>query len=384
METTDKIKKIPVEKLKAGMVLAENVYDENKNLVFPQNVPIASSLQINKLKNLKIEYVLVDVGKSNFNEVVNSIDDNNESNFYINEFLDCLNQINDLIHHLPRASEEKLRYLAGQFVEYIARYGESIIAITKRVKTYEDYFFSHSINVATIMTYISLNVLSCTKEHAVEVFIIGFLHDVGKLIVDENIIKKNKKLSDGEWENIKKHPQYGVRLVEAYYRFAPRVSKIILQHHERFDGSGYPSGLRRAEIDNEAYLLGMVDVYDAMTTDRAYKNRAAAKIAISEIYSWKDRLFPAPLVNKMLIGLGMYGIGSLVALTSGEIGVVTEVRGHKLNAPQVMIVFDKNRVLQKPGKIVELSDSHSEIRNEINNHEFEDLNILEYFREKFI
>jgi putative nucleotidyltransferase with HDIG domain len=115
-----------------------------------------------------------------------------------------------------------------------------------------------------------------------ELKIAGYLHDIGKIAIDENILNKTGQLSESERNQIEKHPEIGYRLLGATNEFI-NISECILAHHERWDGGGYPKGLKGEEICWKARVISIVDAYDAMTSDRPYRKALSKKQAIAEI-----------------------------------------------------------------------------------------------------
>ena len=126
----------------------------------------------------------------------------------------------------------------------------------------------------------------------------AYLHDVGKVKVSTDILLKPGALSAEEWEVIKKHPIYGREMVEN--TFMSEIGPIIEQHHERFDGSGYPYGLAAGEVHLESYIVAVADAYDAMTNDRPYHAAITRAQAIAEIVRGSDRFYPRNVVQAFL------------------------------------------------------------------------------------
>ncbi len=126
----------------------------------------------------------------------------------------------------------------------------------------------------------------------------AYLHDVGKVKVPTDILLKPGALDAGEWKIIKKHPVYGREMVEN--TFMSEIGPIIEQHHERFDGSGYPYGLAAAEVHTESYIVAVADAYDAMTNDRPYHAAITKAEAIAEIIRGSDRFYPREVVQAFL------------------------------------------------------------------------------------
>ncbi|MEA4805717.1 HD-GYP domain-containing protein, partial [Acetobacterium wieringae] len=127
----------------------------------------------------------------------------------------------------------------------------------------------------------------------------GLIHDIGKMGIDEKILNKTGALSDEEWQEIKRHPEIGYRILSSANEFS-EMANCILEHHERWDGHGYPKGLKGEEISLQGRIVAVADSFDAMTSDRAYRKALAYDEAITEIKRCAGTHFD-PLVAKMLV-----------------------------------------------------------------------------------
>ncbi len=127
----------------------------------------------------------------------------------------------------------------------------------------------------------------------------GILHDIGKIGVDDAILRKPGSLTPTEYEQIKQHPEFGARIV-APMRFASEIQPIILAHHERWDGGGYPRGLQGADIPIGARIISIVDAFDAMTTDRPYRQALSRQEALRRLQAGSGVQWDAHLVEIFL------------------------------------------------------------------------------------
>jgi diguanylate cyclase (GGDEF)-like protein/putative nucleotidyltransferase with HDIG domain len=155
---------------------------------------------------------------------------------------------------------------------------ETIIKTLHEKNTREE---QHSKRVALICKEMAKNLGLC-KEEIKEIENIGLLHDIGKIAIDEAILNKSDKLNDAEWEEIRKHPEIGYRILNAVNDMS-EMSEYVLSHHERWDGGGYPKGLKGEEIPLKARIIAIADTYDAMISDRAYRKALSEEVAVSEI-----------------------------------------------------------------------------------------------------
>lgn len=124
--------------------------------------------------------------------------------------------------------------------------------------------------------------LGLTDGEIEELKTVGLLHDIGKIAIEENILNKQEKLTDGEWEQIKRHPEIGYRILNTVNDMS-EMAKYVLAHHEKWDGSGYPKGLKEEEIPFQSRIIAIADAYDAMTSERSYRSALSEAIAIEEL-----------------------------------------------------------------------------------------------------
>jgi len=126
--------------------------------------------------------------------------------------------------------------------------------------------------------------------------IAGMMHDIGKIGIDESILNKPGRLTDTEWEEIKRHPEIGYRILNTVSEFSD-IATCVLEHHEHWDGKGYPRGLKGDQISLEARIVGFADAYDAMTTSRTYRSALDDKKALEEIQLCSGSQFDPAIVQ---------------------------------------------------------------------------------------
>ncbi len=183
----------------------------------------------------------------------------------------------------------------GLYTAAKAGYIESTNALLKAIDAKDYYTLRHSQNVATFAVVLAkaMNM----KEHDIQLIKnAALLHDIGKIGIDEKILTKKEPLTSGEYEILKRHPQIGVNIIKDISLLSMELP-IILHHHERYDGSGYPNGLRRSEIPIGAKILAISDAFDAMTTNREFKEKMTIHDSLQEIVSQKGRQFDPHLVD---------------------------------------------------------------------------------------
>ncbi len=193
------------------------------------------------------------------------------------------------------------------------------------VRALDDYTYGHSVNVCllSLITGLSMNM---TDEELLVLGLAALLHDIGKVKLPAQLVNKAGAFTPVEHTLMEQHPIYGFELIMADPLLNPIIAEIIYQHHERFNGSGYPRGLTEVEIHPCAYIIGIADVYDALTHDRAYRGRFLPHEAIEYLYGSGNHLFDYNVVKNFVQHLALYPIGTLVELNNGEQGTVIDVQ----------------------------------------------------------
>jgi HD-GYP domain-containing protein (c-di-GMP phosphodiesterase class II) len=208
-----------------------------------------------------------------------------------------------------------------------------------RIKNKDDYTFLHSVSVCTLLVAFC-RARGMDDDSIYQAGIGGLLHDTGKALVPDHILNKAGRLTDEEFAIVKKHPRDGYDILRKSPEIGPIPLDITLHHHERRDGSGYPDKRGEGEISELAQMAAIVDVYDAITSDRCYHKGMPAAEALRKIYEWSKFHFCPSLVQEFMRCVGIYPVGTLVLLESGRLGVVTEPHETSLLTPKVNVFFN--------------------------------------------
>jgi uncharacterized domain HDIG len=244
-------------------------------------------------------------------------------------------------------SEQKVEQLVHDIVYSIGRNPDALLSLTQ-IKSPEEYTRTHSINVCFLVT-IMAQALGYSEGPLFEAALGGLLHDIGKMRVSESILNKPGKYTDWEFNAMKKHPEHGFDIVKYKSKIPELAKAVIYQHHERFNGSGYPLGLKGEAIQEVALIGAVADVYDAITTNRAYRPAVLPNKAIAMLFEGRNRDFSKKIVERFTKQLGVYPVGSFIRLKSGEMGIAIRVDKNNLLAPTIYVLFDREKKrLAKP------------------------------------
>lgn len=211
------------------------------------------------------------------------------------------------------------------------------------LKTSDEYTFKHSVDVATMSMIIARN-LGMSDADVYNIGIAGLLHDMGKSKIPSEILNKPAKLTNEEFEVMKKHSELGYQILKEKKEFNIAISLAVLQHHEKMNGNGYPFGYQENKICPYAKILSVADVYDALVTERPYKKSFSQRTAVEMIMSMTAEL-DITAMRSFMESVILYPVDTTVQLSNGEDARVVENKPHSVLRPTAVglksgIVYD--------------------------------------------
>jgi putative nucleotidyltransferase with HDIG domain len=242
--------------------------------------------------------------------------------------------------------------LVNEISDSVQRNSGALVSLA-RLKTADNYTYMHSVAVCALMITLARQ-LQFSEEQARDAGLAGLIHDIGKMRIPLEVLNKNGKLTDAEFELMKTHPSKGYEILRASQTVSPEVMDVCLSHHEKLDGSGYPRQLKGDAISLFARMGAICDVYDAITSERPYKSGWDPAESLHRMSQWRGHL-DMYLFRAFVKGLGIYPVGSLVRLNSGRIGVVTEQNPKSLLTPRVKVFFSIHANSRIPPEFVNLA-----------------------------
>lgn len=231
---------------------------------------------------------------------------------------------------------------------------ESALVWLTMLKHRDEYTSQHSLNVC-IMSLVFGRHLGMNAHDLHELGHGALLHDIGKMKVPLEILNKVTRLTDDELAELKRHAGYGYDMLKDSEHISERSLDIVRSHHERVDGSGYPRGLKGDEIARFPMIVSVVDVYDAITSDRVYHMGISPHEALNLMYGWTPNSFLRDMIESFIKCLGIYPIGSIVELETGEVGVVMTMNLAQRMRPIITLVLDAEKKPYPVRKLLNLA-----------------------------
>ncbi len=243
---------------------------------------------------------------------------------------------------------------------------ESFIFGLTNLKNYDDYTLNHSINVCVLSLALGRR-LGLNRAELVDLGIAAFFHDLGKLETPLDILNKPQALSLEEREVMERHPHQGAEKLihlKEFRRLPLRAIHVALEHHIKEDLSGYPRRFKEADVNFYSRIVKIVDYFDAITTKRVYRKHVFTRAeALNQMKELSGTEFNAPILRAFTNLMGVYPVGSLVALTTGELAIVCDLNPDPklMYRPKVKLITDGDGNM-RDGETVDLSDRDPETK----------------------
>ena len=254
------------------------------------------------------------------------------------------------VHEIRTVVEESLESLSSDETALIALAG---------IRSYDKYLYEHSVNVSILCMVLGRD-LGMDRAGTLDLGICAMLHDIGKVFIPSEIVRKPGKLSEQEWEAIRLHSSKGARALAGLPDVPPLASTIALEHHAYLDGTGYPA-LSHERPHLLSRLVAIVDTYDALTTDRPYRERWTGGEAIAWMLYEEPSRYDRQLLAKLANRAGLYPPGSLVRLANGTLAVVIGGNREHPNKPTLRLVANDGKLSRTATDLLANEDSHLQI-----------------------
>ena len=320
-----------------GSVLGEAIFTRDGSMMLNQGV-VLTKRYIEKLNQLGIGtiYIVDDMLQDikpqdpEFVQIKSNVVKLLSKSFIKLEYKDNKPKLDVMVHTIT------------DIVEYLFEHKNINAVHLTEIKTYDNYTYVHSLNTCVIALFFGMQ-MSMPKTKLMDLGMGAILHDVGKTKIPKNILNKPSKLTDEEFEIMKGHSKLGYDLISGLKYISDRSKRLVLEHHERLDGSGYPFGITDKEISQFGKIVAISDVYDAIVSDRVYRKGIKGNEAYEFILGGAGTLFDWELVSIFKNNFSIYPLGTCVKLSNGqEAFVLRENKGFP-DRPVLRVLYDSNR-----------------------------------------
>jgi HD-GYP domain-containing protein (c-di-GMP phosphodiesterase class II) len=247
-----------------------------------------------------------------------------------------------------------VRKVAGLMVNSVTRNPDAFVWLS-RVRDADSYSYAHSLR-SSVWALVLGRHLGMPRDILEELALGVLLSEVGKTKIPRSLLMKPGKLTAEETAQVRQHVEYGVDILRQCPGVSETAISVVQFHHERHDGSGYPYCLAGADIPLLARIAGIVDSYDAITSPRPYAEARSSSEAVSMLYESRDQLFQAQLIEQFIQAVGVYPTGTMVQLSTQEVGVVISQNTSRRLRPVVMLVADHEQMLLARSEVVDLME----------------------------
>lgn len=296
-----------------------------------------------------------------------------------------IHQILNRVKETEDIDVEPIQETVNGFVKSVVTNPNALLWLT-RIKDRDEYTAEHCLRVAILAMAFGRH-LGLPEEELKLLGMCGMLHDVGKMVIPNEILNKPGRLTAEEYEVMKTHSEEGSRLLSEQSGLDPAVISVAHHHHERLDGTGYPSQLQPEHISLYTRIITIVDSYDAISSARCYKKASTPAEALKILFDNRGSQFDGDLLQHFILMVGIIPTGSIVEMNNGEVGVVLSNNPDYKLKPKVLLVRDEYKRPQ-PEKIINLAHSPSteegslyEIKKALTNGSY-DVDIMDYRQPK--
>ncbi len=342
------MRKVHIDNLVPGAILARPIYTTEGRILLSEGITLKQAY-INKIHMNSIYEIYIEDEMSSGVDVQDIIleQTRNEAKQLVRDFMSNTTLSKTL-------NSEEIKALIDNIINQLLENDEIIINLSD-IKSVDDYTFEHSVNVCIISLVIGMG-LGYTRPKLKDLGVGAILHDIGKLRIPAEILKKPSQLTVQEFEEIKKHSYYGYEILKKNPRLSMVSSFIALGHHERFDGSGYPLQLKGENIHQCARIVAVADVFDALSSDRVYRKKLRPHEVIEYITSLGSHHFDPEIVESFIKYVALYPAGTGAVLNTMEKVLVVKDNRNFPTKPVVRVIYSADGIMLDEPYEIDLSE----------------------------
>ncbi|MEK6264503.1 MAG: HD-GYP domain-containing protein [Clostridium sp.] len=331
-----KVKNINIYELKPGMILSEDLIINGLTLVTKE-----ISLNDSMIKKIVEFYPLNTINVYDGDEVnipssqISRHENLIQTEIVLNRFSKNIGNFLNSIETSTELDLTEIRSMSKEILDNLNDYGAILTTITNSANI-DEYLIHHCVNVALLSSMLA-KWLNFPKKEITLLTYSAFLHDIGKTKVNQNVLNKPSTLTKSEFKEIKKHSIYSYDLVRNIPYLDESVGLGVLMHHERLDGSGYPFGLKEDKINDFAKIIGITEMFDAMTSDKVYRKKQNPLKVLEFMKHDCISLFDYNYLTTFITQMLNYYTGEFVTLNNGSIGKIIKIDPNNISRPLISI-----------------------------------------------
>ena len=312
------MKFVSVDNLESGMIVVRSVFNEEGVMLLARNSKLSPRL-IKRVRELGYSGLYIYDEFSDYEE--------------LNEVLDEVERMS-IVRSLKTLDLDKVMYFSNMIVDRLLGMEELVLDF-KELRNFHSSTYEHSINVALSAAACGIN-MGMKNDELNDLALAALLHDVGKRKIPLSILDKAGKLTPEEREEVEKHTIYGYEILRYNEKISTSVRVAVLEHHENYDGSGYPEGRKGNDIYLDARVIHVADVYDALRQKRAYKNDFGGMEALEYLWGFAGTMFDFDIVQEFMKSIVIYPVGAEITLSDGRKARILKNNPDYLLRPVVM------------------------------------------------
>jgi len=355
------MQRISVANLQPGMVTAYNVFNSDGSVLIKSDIPL-TNLYVKRLKQFGLGSIYIKNPLLEGMEIPEIVKEDTKKK--------AIQVVQHAFKHFVEHREvdiEPFKLIANSLADEVILNRESMIHLAD-TRTFDEYLYGHSVNVCLLALLTGL-LLDYNVTKLREMALGVLLHDLGQTLVPNEIVSKPGKLTSDEMNVIRQHTEFGFEALRKVREMSTPAAHVAFQHHENFDGSGYPRGLKGTDIHEYSRITSIANMYDALISDRPYRKAFLPHEAYEILMTLGHKYFDPKILDVFLANVAIYPIGSVVTLSTGETGVVTNVVRRMQTRPIVKIICDEKGQVASKQEEIDLTQNNTIFINKLLNEQ---------------
>ncbi|RCW43380.1 HD-GYP domain-containing protein [Paenibacillus prosopidis] len=332
---------LPIAECRPGMKLAKKIFSQEGLALLGENIELTVRL-ISRLEQCGIQYVYIADPRTD-DIVLPTLISEDTMRVALKEIRTSFREMMDRPKRKKGVTypyiAQPFKQMMNMIIDDLSGHHDAMIMLMN-MGSVDHYLYQHSLNVCVYSTLLGMS-NGYSRDELTTLGMGALLHDIGKTQISIDVLRKPGSLTTEEYEAMKQHARIGYELLKDEPNLPLLVAHCAFQHHERIDGSGYPRGIRGNEIHDYAKWIGLVDSYDAMTTNRVYSAPMLPHHAIERLYAGTGTLYEQRMVQVFRDKVAIYPIGITVRLQTGESGIVVDLNHAYPHRPIIRILYNE-------------------------------------------